>query len=215
MTHVTCRLTAKNRDQLRNPRLGNRVCATFTYLLVIKYIFAKLFCALSVVAPLAPPSSVSPLKRHRDPQRHIILISFLMYRKISPATKNTPLTPEGIRASVHWVHLSERPKLHIDCVSHSSTELAVVFNRHTDRQTHKHTHRQRYVSRNRPHLCTPCMRCGLIIGKRKTGAATCNVTSVQRFVAVYNVFLSYYFMTLVSQKLFNMLRQLSEYWRLV
>ena len=37
MTHVTCRLTAKNWDQLRNPKLGNRVWATFytllTYLL--------------------------------------------------------------------------------------------------------------------------------------------------------------------------------------
>ena len=32
MTHVTCRLTAKNRDQLRNPTLGNRVWATFTFL---------------------------------------------------------------------------------------------------------------------------------------------------------------------------------------
>ena len=32
MTHVTCRLTAKNRDQLRNPALGNRVWATFTFL---------------------------------------------------------------------------------------------------------------------------------------------------------------------------------------
>jgi len=30
MTHVTCRLTAKNRDQLRKPTLGNRVWATFT-----------------------------------------------------------------------------------------------------------------------------------------------------------------------------------------
>ena len=29
MTHVTCRLTAKNRDQLRNPTLGNRVLAPF------------------------------------------------------------------------------------------------------------------------------------------------------------------------------------------
>ena len=29
MTHVTCRLTAKNRDQLRNPTLGKRVRATF------------------------------------------------------------------------------------------------------------------------------------------------------------------------------------------
>jgi len=32
MTHVTCRLTAKNRDRLRNPMLGNRVWATFTFL---------------------------------------------------------------------------------------------------------------------------------------------------------------------------------------
>jgi len=31
MTHVTCRLTAKNGDQLRNPTLGNRVWATFTF----------------------------------------------------------------------------------------------------------------------------------------------------------------------------------------
>ena len=30
MIHVTCRLTAKNRDQLRNPTLGNRARATFT-----------------------------------------------------------------------------------------------------------------------------------------------------------------------------------------
>jgi len=29
MTHVTCRLTAMYRDQLRNPKLGNRVWATF------------------------------------------------------------------------------------------------------------------------------------------------------------------------------------------
>jgi len=31
MTLVTCSLTAKNRDQLRNPTLGNRVWATFTF----------------------------------------------------------------------------------------------------------------------------------------------------------------------------------------
>ena len=29
MIRVTCRLTAKNRDQLRNPTLGNRIWATF------------------------------------------------------------------------------------------------------------------------------------------------------------------------------------------
>ena len=32
MTHVTCRLTAKDRDQVRNPTLGTRVWATFTFL---------------------------------------------------------------------------------------------------------------------------------------------------------------------------------------
>ena len=32
MTHVTCRLTAKNRDQLRDPTLCNRVWAIFTFL---------------------------------------------------------------------------------------------------------------------------------------------------------------------------------------
>jgi len=31
MTHVTCRLTAKNRDQPRSRTLGNRVGATFTF----------------------------------------------------------------------------------------------------------------------------------------------------------------------------------------
>ena len=32
MTHVNCRLTVKNRDQLRNPTLGSRVWATFTFI---------------------------------------------------------------------------------------------------------------------------------------------------------------------------------------
>jgi len=31
MTYVTCRLTVKNRDQLQNSTLGNRVWATFTF----------------------------------------------------------------------------------------------------------------------------------------------------------------------------------------
>jgi len=39
MIHDTCRLTAKNRDQLRNPTLGNRVSATL--LLLQLYIHVK------------------------------------------------------------------------------------------------------------------------------------------------------------------------------
>ena len=32
MTHISCRLTAKNQDQLRNPMLGNWVWASFSFL---------------------------------------------------------------------------------------------------------------------------------------------------------------------------------------
>ena len=35
MTHVTCKLTAKNRDQLRNPALGNRLHVTITFFILI------------------------------------------------------------------------------------------------------------------------------------------------------------------------------------
>jgi len=41
MTHVTCRLPAKNRDQLRNPTLVNRVWATFTFLAVCFFLVVK------------------------------------------------------------------------------------------------------------------------------------------------------------------------------
>ena len=44
MTHVTCRLTAKNRDQLQNPMLGNRVWATFFMLLVYVCLVLYLGC---------------------------------------------------------------------------------------------------------------------------------------------------------------------------
>ena len=33
MTHVNCRLTAKNQDQLQNATLSNRVWASFTFYL--------------------------------------------------------------------------------------------------------------------------------------------------------------------------------------
>ena len=35
MTHVTCRLTAKNRDQLRNPALCNPVWTTFAFFMSV------------------------------------------------------------------------------------------------------------------------------------------------------------------------------------
>jgi len=51
MTHVTCRLTAKNRDQLWNPALGNRVWATFTFF----YFFPNQKC---VAKPSVNPSDL-------------------------------------------------------------------------------------------------------------------------------------------------------------
>ena len=48
MTHVTCRLAAKNWDQFRNPTLGNRVWATFTF------IFTQTHTRLTALFPGLP-----------------------------------------------------------------------------------------------------------------------------------------------------------------
>ena len=61
MTHVTCRLTAKNRDQLRNSTLGNRVRATFTFVRHIQVVSSASYarywsCGASQTAE---PSSLS------------------------------------------------------------------------------------------------------------------------------------------------------------
>jgi len=50
MTHVTCWLTAKNRDLLRNPTLGNRVGDTFTFT------FTFTFNAFSISPALVLPA---------------------------------------------------------------------------------------------------------------------------------------------------------------
>ena len=52
MTHVTCRLTAKNRDQLRSPTLGNRVWAPFTFFYTpcMGLSLASLVCSGGVLA---------------------------------------------------------------------------------------------------------------------------------------------------------------------
>ena len=54
MIHVTCRLTAKCRNQLRNRTLGNRVWATFFYL----------YCQI----PLHGPDATGPDPTRQSPQ---------------------------------------------------------------------------------------------------------------------------------------------------
>ena len=49
MTHITCRLTAKNRDQLRNRTLGNRVWATFTFFSYLRVEYCDVHACLSVL----------------------------------------------------------------------------------------------------------------------------------------------------------------------
>jgi len=48
MTHVTCRLTANNRDQLWSHTLGNRVWATFTFNFFVRSLYAPVEQMLSV-----------------------------------------------------------------------------------------------------------------------------------------------------------------------
>jgi len=50
MTYVTCRLTAKNRDQLRNPTLGNQVWATCTFLVSVCLSVCPVWARWSLVA---------------------------------------------------------------------------------------------------------------------------------------------------------------------
>jgi len=65
MTHVTCRLTAKSRDQLQNPTLGNRAWATF-------YLFKSLYNTnrksyLGSRLVLIPPACCSDRKCSKSP----------------------------------------------------------------------------------------------------------------------------------------------------
>jgi len=67
MTHVTCRLTAKNRDQLRNPMLGNRVWAIFTFFTQSPEEIwrAILFCPLHLQTVATVPRKFSHISSKR------------------------------------------------------------------------------------------------------------------------------------------------------
>jgi len=66
MTHIICMLTAKNRDQLRNPTLDNRVWATFTFLLSQELLKVTIVSTDGVTnLPHHPPSCacIQPMSR--------------------------------------------------------------------------------------------------------------------------------------------------------
>jgi len=56
MIHVTYRLTVKNRDQLRNPTLGSRVWATFTFFNLTKLLTTSMFDLITVGPKFTRPA---------------------------------------------------------------------------------------------------------------------------------------------------------------
>ena len=67
MTYVTCRLTAKNQDQLRHHTLSNRVGATFT------------FCTAVLGSPAGQKVTVGPESRGTFTARLSLLYKALVY----------------------------------------------------------------------------------------------------------------------------------------
>ena len=61
MIHVTCRLTAKNRDQLRNRKLGSRVWASFfDYSVLLKIIHGTIVSCCVCVCKLQAGRVIAP-----------------------------------------------------------------------------------------------------------------------------------------------------------
>jgi len=61
MTYVTCRLTAKNRDQLRNPTLSNRVRATSTFFYCTNQSCSQ-YSVIQVPVPVPVPVPMSQVQ---------------------------------------------------------------------------------------------------------------------------------------------------------
>ena len=103
MIHVTCRLTAKNRDQLRNPTLGNRVRATFTFVIdidtagtggALRRTTTKRPCMLAVSRSL-PGSVLSHILHHNlhwldVPQRVIFKLCMTVYKRLHRLSTEVP-----------------------------------------------------------------------------------------------------------------------------
>ena len=67
MTYVTCRLTAKNRDQLRKSTLGNRVWAIFTFFYLSFLVFPSFLTTdLQPVEPVTRRIAALLLVTRRD-----------------------------------------------------------------------------------------------------------------------------------------------------
>jgi len=120
-------------------------------------------------APVAPAAGESILKPHflRDSlslrtslQPRIVCCSYgLMQFQRKQPPKKLPLSRGDLGPQlgmVPWADPCPQPERHLDRFSRFSTAHGC------DEQTDRQTDRPRYVCSNRPHLCTPRMRCGPI-----------------------------------------------------
>jgi len=106
MTHVTCRLTAKNRDQLRKPTLGNSICYPTAYRLNLSPVPPpKKMGTFYRSCPRAPRTLVTPLvavmpcgwEGNRGSgvslaMRHRLRLKLSIYWLTAQEKKITPLT---------------------------------------------------------------------------------------------------------------------------
>jgi len=96
MTHITCRLTAKNWDQLRIPTLGNGVWATFTFynqsrpdgqLILTASAFNQQWISMPAVQVAVPTVILHPLWTSSIVAHH--LLDFMVQVKITEADAST------------------------------------------------------------------------------------------------------------------------------
>jgi len=83
MTHVTCRLTAKNRDQLRNPTLGNQVWATFSHYLFLLPWLAKFWLHWIAYNVLFRSWSLA----HAELIEWSVKATYVLFRVFNPKTR--------------------------------------------------------------------------------------------------------------------------------
>ena len=120
MTHHTCRLTTKNRDQLRNPTLSSRVWASFTFFTVV-----CVSCVWINIASLFG-RFVSIQSRHEMSQTVIpALSSGVTSNSPAPAqiSKSNIASPFPFRPSLNLTLLPSRSSLPLLIPPYSITSL--------------------------------------------------------------------------------------------
>jgi len=107
MTHVTCRLTAKNRDQLRNPTLGNRVWAAFAFYTLFlhhAWLQGSVIWADDVAHRLVPVlMTLNDREGRRKPVCRVVQVQSVERFATDTARRAVPLRQLGV-LSAHAVH---------------------------------------------------------------------------------------------------------------